>query len=179
MTFEMRIIALAIAAAALLGGLWAYGHHQYATGVNDTMTRYERAIATQKAQAKLELALANGRADRIQADWDKSRIQQEKTDVERTEEVAVLHARVLALGRLRDPGASPGRGNSGQAQGSQVASTDGSGQEHRPDADGLLSEYLTGLLLTRFTEAEGINTAYASCRSQLTGLSATVDANPQ
>ena len=136
---------------------------------------YDRAMAeataaTNQLKAQAAATLASEADKALQAERALSRLKnlQELQDAAHKSTVADLSDRLRRLagpaGRLRDPHAvGCGRG-SGGAPGA-AATTPSDRADNNPEASGLLSAGLSGLLQRLQLEADTINIAYASCRA--------------
>jgi hypothetical protein len=176
---QIRILAAALVLAAILGGIWGYGHHQHTQGLAEgdarTTARYEAALTKQKAQAQAQLDAALADKARIEAEYAHFKTQQESKDATNQTTVeglrAQLRAAAGAAGRLRDPNAAR-CGPSSDGATPPPAGPTGDSAGYPAQATGLLSAQLTGLLEQLTSEADAINLAYASCRAERLHLDA-------
>lgn len=128
-----------------------------------------RALEKQKQQASELLATETAKTRAAEEALRTFKLNQDKKDAQAQSTVADLSFRLRQLsadnaGRLRDPNAQ-GCGGSGSGPEAEAATAAGSGGEHPAHAGGLLSAELSGLLRQLAAEADAINLAYASCRS--------------
>lgn len=127
------------------------------------------ALKEQKKQASELLATETAKTRAAEEALRTFKLNQDKKDAQAQSTVADLSRRLRQLsadnaGRLRDPNA-PGCGGSGSGPEAEAATAAGSGADDRAHAGGLLSAELSGLLRQLAAEADAINLAYASCRS--------------
>lgn len=129
---------------------------------------YEDALTKQKEQASALLATETAKATAATKELQDFKITQEKEDAINNQTVSILadklHAMAGTAGRLRDPYQTGCGGGGGSAQSQTVGGTQ-SGQGDGAEAGGLLSPELTQFLFTKDREADAINRAYISCRS--------------
>lgn len=158
---------LAIAAAlvlALLLGLRQVDQRGY----DRAMAEAAAATNALKAQAAATLASETAKARTAEQALQALKSTQELHDADHQKTVADLSDRLRRLadpaGRLRDPHAAGCGGSSSSAPGA-AASAAGDRADDKPEAGGLLSVPLTELLGRIVREADTINIAYASCRS--------------
>lgn len=168
MSIQIKLIAFLLSVIALGGALLGYGHYQYGKGVKVTTSTYEAATAKQKAEAATTLASETEKTRSTEQALQTLKNQQELQDADHQKTVSALNDRLHSLagtaGRLRDPHqtgcGSGGRGTEGKAAGATPDRADDGAE-----AGGLLSKELSGLLQRLQLEADGINIAYASCRT--------------
>lgn len=127
-------------------------------------------VTQQKADAAARYEQLKTERDEAQARLNDAHRAQEKKDAENARVVSAQAERLRALaaahdGRLRDPYQDPGCGRGGGGAQGAVAAGAGAGAADVPEAGGLLSAQLSGLLLRLQLEADAVNDAYASCRS--------------
>lgn len=163
-----RLIAYAIAFAAIVAAVLGYGHRQYNKGVAITTATYEAALTRQKLEAATTLATETAKVVAVTQRLNDTLHQQETQDATNQATVAKYQAdlrRMAALpGGLRDPNATGcGRG-SGGTQGDIAASANG-GATDAAQTTGALSKEFSGLLLKLTADADEVNVAYASCRT--------------
>lgn len=167
---QAKLIAALLAFIALAGAVLAYGHWQYTRGVQHTATRYELAIKKQQAEAATLLSDETEKTRLLERALQAATHQQELKDATHQKAVSDLSDRLRRLAgfgmRLRDPNATPAGcwPSGGGAQGPTAAATGGRPADGAK-AGGLLSAELTGLLQQLQREADDINVAYASCRT--------------
>lgn len=127
------------------------------------------ALEAQKREAGGVLATETAKTRAAEESLRTFKLNQDNKDAQAQATVADLSRRLRQLsagtaGRLRDPNAQGCGGSSCGPQGEAVTPA-----PDRPgdaaEAGGLLSAELTGLLQRLASEADAINTAYASCRS--------------
>lgn len=158
----------ALAVLALLAALF-YGE-QYIEGRGYDRAKAEDAtqIERNKRQAADQLATETKRAGDAEAALQAMKNTQDLKDAENEKTVADLsdrlHRAAGPAGRLRDPHATGCGAGGGSAPG-KAPTAPGEGPKDRAEAGGLLSAELTGLLQRLTREADEINTAYASCRT--------------
>lgn len=181
----LRWLMLLGLALALTGGYLAWAQHQQQIGEDRITTRYQTAIAKQKAQAAEVLARETTRALDAERRLADLRDQREKDDATNTQTVNSLRARLRAAagpaGRLRDPFAQPAVARCGDGGGgAQTASaaTAASGAADATEAGGLLSKELTGLFQRLTAEADAVNKAYIACRGDAIDVRAVVNGAP-
>jgi hypothetical protein len=120
-------------------------------------------------EAKGLLAKLTTERDALQTQLTAAHAAQEKKDADNAKTIAAQDARLRGPaasapgGQLRDPNAGAGDCRAGPK--GDAAADAGSGQEHPPEAGGLLSGQLSGLLRKLTREADGINAAYESARA--------------
>ena len=137
-------------------------------GYDRAMAEFTAALNAQKAQAAAKLASETDKV--LQAERALSHLKnlQELQDATHQKTVADLSSRLRTLagaaGRLRDPHAT-GCGPSGGGAPGAAATAPGDRADNSPEASGLLSAGLSGLLQRLQLEADTINIAYTSCRA--------------
>lgn len=168
MTLQIKLIALALAIAALGAAFFGYGHHQYTKGVSITTAAYESALNKQKAEAAELLATETAKVRGAEQALQTIKNNQELQDADHQKTVANLSDRLRSLagptGRLRDPNA-PGCGLSSSGAPPDTAAAPGDSADHPAQTGGLLSVQLSDLLIRVLREADDINDAYSSCRA--------------
>jgi hypothetical protein len=158
-------LAAALAVAALLWGAW---HYVDSRGYNRAQAEYATAISAQKAQAAALLASETARVHAAEQALAAITQNQNIKDAENVQTLAILFDRLRAAagpaGRLRDPHAA-GCGGGGAGTPGATATGPGDRSEDSGQTGGLLSAHFTGLLQRMAREADDINAAYQSCRS--------------
>lgn len=162
----MKYVVGILGALVLVTGCYL-GYEHWANSLRaEGAAPYITAIAKQKADAAALLAnLTTKNAAKEKALQDFTNLSNERDDLhEKTEDIlAGKLAAANVAGRMRDPNA--GCGSGGASPGGQVAASADPGGKDAAQADGLLSAELTGLLARLTKEADTINDAYASCRT--------------
>lgn len=172
MTATTKLIALGVLLASLVAGLWAAYNAIDQGGFDRSEAIWKKAVADQKIEAAKTLATETGKVRAVEATLREFKRNQENTDATNKTTVAGLQRRLTSLagpaGRLRDPNAARcGGSGGGAAGGAGTGDRDRDGDD--PEAGGLLSPELTGLLRSQTEVADTINNAYISCRAQLFG----------
>lgn len=158
-------LAAALAVAVVLWSAW-----QYIDGRGYDRARAEcaAAIAEQKAKAAALLASETAKVRTAEQALQTITHTQNLKDAENAQNLAALSDRLRRAagptGRLRDPAATGCGAGSGGATGAATAGA-GDRATDPAQAGGLLSADFTGLLQRLAREADDINAAYASCRS--------------
>ena len=167
MMLQYKLIAYAIALAAIVAAVLGYGHYQYRKGVTITTATYEAALTRQKLEAATTLATETAKVAAVTQRLNDTLHNQEIQDATNQATVAKYQADLRRMadssGRLRDPNAGRGCGCD-SAQG-DIATSASAGAADRAEAGGLLSKELSGLLLKLTADADEVNIAYASCRA--------------
>ena len=167
MMLQYKLIAYAIAFAAIVAAVLGYGHYQYRKGVTITTATYEAALTRQKLEAATTLATETAKVAAVTQRLNDTLHKQEIQDATNQATVAKYQADLRRMadsaGRLRDPNA--GRGCSRGSPQGDIATSAGDRAGDGAEAGGLLSKELSGLLLKLTAEADEINLAYASCRA--------------
>lgn len=162
------IIAKIAAALALLTMLFFAEQYIEGRGYDRAVAENEAAINKQKVAAVGLLLSEIQRANKAERALQAFKNNQEQKDATNQKTIADLSERLRRLadpvGRLRDPNA-PGCGNGGGSPPGEVAPAPGDRPADQPEAGGLLSAELGGLLQRITREADDINAAYASCRA--------------
>lgn len=186
-TTLFKLLLAGLVALLLVSGYKNFVRMQRETGRTEQKAVDQKAVDQIKAAGRakydelLQDWLAQAKALRILKD------QQEVKDAQAKQFNADMEKRLRAVaaangGRLRDPAADAGgRGRGGGGAETGAASTPGCGGNDATETKGLLSKPLTELLLTLTSEADAINTAYASCRADayhVRGLVVPGDENP-
>ena len=126
------------------------------------------ALEAQKREAGGVLATETAKTRAAEESLRTFKLNQDNKDAQAQVTIADLSNRLHRLagnaGRLRDPNAQGCGGSSGSPKG-QAATPAPDRPGDAAEAGGLLSAELTGLLHRLASEADAINTAYASCRS--------------
>ncbi len=165
----MGIGAKLLMACVLLAAL--FGAEQYIEGLG-----YTRAVAEctarvekQKTDAAQTLAAETAKTRAAEKAVQELINQQDLQDATHQKTVSDLSDRLRRAagpaGRLRDPNATAGCGGGGGSPQGAAASATGDRAADTPEASGLLSADLSGLLQRLTREADDINTAYISCRA--------------
>lgn len=166
----MTDILIKIAAVmALLVILYTGEQYIEGRGYDRAKAEATAALEAQKRKAGEVLATETAKTRAAEESLRTFKLNQDNKDAQAQATVADLSRRLRQLtagtaGRLRDPNAQGCGGSSGGPQGKAVTPAPdrpGDGAE----AGGLLSAELTGLLQRLASEADAINTAYASCRA--------------
>lgn len=139
------------------------------------------ALEAQKREAGEVLAAETAKTRAAEESLRTFKLIQDNKDAQAQNTIAALSGRVRQLagpaGRLRDPNAQGCRGSGSGTQGEALPRTPdrpGDGAE----AGGLLSAELTRLLRRLASEADAINTAYASCRADINAVRAKLFSYP-
>jgi len=126
------------------------------------------ALEAQKREASEVLATEIAKTRAAEESLRTFKLNQDNKDAQAQNTIAALSGRVRQLagpaGRLRDPNAQ-GCGGSGSGAQGEAATPAPDRPGDGAEAGGLLSAELTGLLQRLASEADAINTAYASCRA--------------
>lgn len=154
--------------AVLLTIVGAFGAGEF-DGQDRAHTKDVAATETLKAQASATLAAETEKTRAAEQSLQKLTNAQNLKDADHEKIVANLSDRLRRAagpaGRLRDPNAA-GCGAGGGGTQSATASPANDSPADGTETGGLLSAELTGLLERLQSEADTINNAYASCRSQ-------------
>lgn len=165
-----RLLYLALSGALVLG-YTTWRDRQQDIGEQRAIQRYEATLAVQKNQAAQLLATETTRANAAERRARELIAQQEEKDASNLKTIGALAARLRAFagpdGRLRDPNAAAGRGGGGSGPAGAPAAAPADRPADPAQAGGLLSAELSELLRARLIEAEQINAAYTSCRTDL------------
>jgi hypothetical protein len=163
-TLLMRIAAI----AALLVILYTGEQYIEQRGADRQLAVDMAAINQQKAEAAALLANWTAKVHQVEQGFQELTNAQNIKDFDHEKTVADLSDRLRRIagpaGRLRDPHAA-GCGAGGSSTPSAAASAPGDRPADQPEAGGLLSADLSGLLQRITREADDINAAYASCRA--------------
>ena len=165
--------AMYLALIAALGlGYIAWEKHIRNDERSKVVAEYNQKIDAQKAEAQYQLDTETAKVILLNLQLRAFKDQQENSDVINSKAIALLadklHGRVLI-----DPNAARcGQGGS-SAEGTVVPNP-GVGAADKPEASGVLSVPLTGLLLSITREADEVNLAYISCRGTLINERAVV-----
>lgn len=139
-------------------------------------------IKEQKRVAAARLAELTAEVKAAQSALDEFRRNQEKADAIKRSIIDDQARRLAAAaaangGKLRDPNASGCRGGGGGPEGQDPARpVDGAADA--PQAGGLLSAQLSGLLQRLTREADAINDAYAVCKPDTVNLRRQLSPSP-
>lgn len=141
------------------------------------------AIEKLKADAAQELADQTGKTLALQQKLDAAKNAQEIRDAENRKAVAALSDRLRAAGgptlQLRDPfQPTPGCWGGSGSPAPQGASSAGDRSDNPAAAGGLLSPELTRFLQSKDDDADAINLAYISCRTDAQSLRDTLNSTP-
>lgn len=162
------LLSKAALAAMLVGALFYAEQRIEQRGYQRATSEFSTAIEAQKNKASQLLAMEAVRASAAEAALQAFKNQQELKDATHEKTVANLADRLHRLagpaGRLLDPNA-PGCGAGGAGTQGDTAAAPGDRAADDAQAGGLLSKELSGLLQRLQLEADTINIAYASCRS--------------
>jgi hypothetical protein len=151
--------------AGLLLALWAgyeaWADHQQDIGDQRATARYELALAKQRTEAATKLATVTAAVRAKELALNSFRDQQETLDAKHQATVAANARRLAAAvslhaGQLRDPNAAAQCGGGSGSAGSA---------DDPAQTGGLFSAAATRLLQRILREADEIDDAYASCRT--------------
>lgn len=161
------IVRLALVALLLLG--WAaWSVYQQGVGEKRATAVYNAAIDRQKLDAGATLARETGKTRAAEQTLQAFKNQQEILDAKNKLVVGALADQLRAAAgpaaRLRDPNAAGCGGGGGGAQAADPARA-GGGADDAAQAGGLFSAGATELFQRLTREADDINVAYASCRT--------------
>ena len=158
-------LAAVLAAIVLLFGAWQYVDGR---GYNRAAAEYTTAINDQKAKAAALLASETAKVHAAEQALQSITQTQNLKDANNVQTLADLSDRLRRAagpaGRLRDPHAAGCGAGGGGAPGAAAAAASDRATDHA-QTGGLLSERLSGLLRELAADADKINAAYASCRS--------------
>lgn len=160
----IRIAVIVGALSLLTAGYFAWAGHQQDIGQARATAVYEAQLAKQKDDAKILLAAETAKVKTAEKSLQDFSNQRAENDLVNEKTISVLAGRVHALGRLRDPGATVGRGGGGSGTQSAGSTSAGDSQAAGAQADRFLSAELTGFLQRQASDADEVNAAYASCR---------------
>lgn len=169
----LRGLVLAAVLGMLTAGYFGWREHQRAIGAQAQRIIDQQEMDKLKTEAMLKLETAlKAKAEAEKKLRDAATAQGVK-DAKNQNTVAELTARLGALsaagaGRLRDPNQASGCGGGGSGSPGTATAGSGIGASDAPQAGGLLSPQLTGLLQRLTAEADAINLAYISCREYAT-----------
>lgn len=168
-----RIVALLGVLVALCAAYVWWADVQQGIGATAERAIWSAALDKQKDEAREKLDAANARVGAAEAAADTARYSQDLKDAQNAKTTAELERKLLVAGnRLRDPNGAR-CGGSSTASGATGATRPSSGANDTPQAPGLLSTELSGLLRTLTREADAVNLAYIASRAdadQLRGL---------
>lgn len=163
------VVALALLLAVLGFGYGPWATHQQGIGEQRATTAYNAAIDQQKATAGKLLLVETDRANAATTALTDFKLDREKQDVENKSAIDRLAARLRAAagpaGQLRDPNAVAGCGGGGAGAPGADPAHAGSGAGDTSEAGGLFSAGATELFQRLTREADDINVAYTSCRT--------------
>lgn len=135
-----------------------------AAGVEITTERFESQIAKQKIEADKLIATETANVAATEKKLRDFKDNQEITDATNQKKISKLSNDVRhlsgALGRMRDPHSSNDCGPKGSP-----STSSGNSENNGAENGGLLSAEISQLLSTLTREADEINAAYISCRS--------------
>lgn len=164
----MSMTARLLLVAALLAGMFALEQYVEQRGYDRAEADYTAAIERLHADAAAKLADEVNKTRAAEQALNDAKNTQELKDATHTQTIANLSDRLRRAagpaGRLRDPNAAPCGLSGGGPEVGPTAPAD-AGATNAPEAGGLLSAELAGLLRQLTREADDINTAYASCRA--------------
>lgn len=177
----MSITARLLLVAALLGGLYMLERHIEQRGYDRAKADYTAAIERLHADAAAQLAEEVNKTRAAEQALNEAKNTRELKDATHTQTIASLSDRLRRAagpaGRLRDPNATHCGGSGGDPEGGP-ATTANAGATNAPEAGGLLSAELAGLLQQLTREADDINVAYASCRADAYTVRSTPEKLP-
>ena len=158
-------LAAALAAVVLLFGAWQYVDGR---GYNRAAAEYTTAINDQKTKAAALLASETAKVHAAELALQSITQTQNLKDANHVQTLADLSDRLRRAagpaGRLRDPHAA-GCGAGGSSSGIDAATAASGGAVNATQTGGLLSAAASEFLLTIAREADTINAAYQSCRT--------------
>lgn len=166
-------LACALLAAANVGQyrLWESAAAER-DSVKLQMSETLGGVKWQKAEAGRRLAALTDEVKRQQAELDSRQAAQETKDAQAKQTIGRLERELRSMSRagggggLRDPNAAPCRpGGGGGAAEAAAAGAPADRVGDPPEAGGLVSAPLEGLLLELTLEADRVNAAYRSCRA--------------
>ena len=157
-------------AIGLLAALFFAEQYIESRGYDRAQAEYQAALNAQKAQAAQTLAAQTERVRKVEQAAQTAVNQKNLKDLENAKKLDALRIALRTTAgpaeRLRDPHAAPPRcGGGGSSPAGQDPPAAHSGASNPAHAAGLLSEELTELLRGLTSDADGINAAYASCRT--------------
>lgn len=158
-------LAAALAVAVILFGAWQYVDGR---GYSRAAAEYTAAINDQKSQAAALLASETAKTRSAEQALQSITQTQNLKDANNVQTLADLSDRLRRAagpaGRLRDPHAA-GCGPSSSSAGSDAAAAPGDRATDPAQTGGLLSAAASEFLLTIARDADNINAAYQSCRT--------------
>ena len=169
----LRGVILAAVLGILTAGYFGWRAEQRSIGAAAQKAIDQQEMDKLKAEAMLKLEAAlKAKAEAEKKLRDAATAQGIK-DAKNQNTVAGLTSRLAALtaagaGRLRDPNQTSGCGGGGSGAPGTATAGSGAGAGDAPQAGGLLSPQLTGLLQRLTAEADAINLAYISCKTYAT-----------
>ena len=168
--FDSIVYWLLTAAVALMLLLaWSTDHFRAkARAAHNDLAQLQKEVSDQNRTAQATFERLTGERDRAQAALKHQREEQEKTDATNVTEIARLGDELKRRPvRVRlIPGSTTCGTGGGGTQGA-AATTDTPGAADPTEAHGLLPAGNSARLGVVIAEAETINAAYASCRTQL------------
>lgn len=160
----MNELMIKLIAAAGVVGLLGFGYLEWRDVQREAgAAPYKAKLATLQQQADDKLKAERERVAAIEQRMQADQLAQTKKDADNGKVIADLGRQLRDAGRLRDPGATTGRGGCGADR--DVTPGAAPGADDDPQGPGLLSAELSNLLRTQAAEADAINIAYASCRA--------------
>lgn len=170
-----RTLAFLAVIAALLGAIHYIDHGGYARAKAEDAA----VINAQKSEAAQELSAEKDKTRAVERALSALTHSQDLKDHDHEQAIADLSDRLRVAagpaGRLRDPHAAGCRSGGGVAPG-ETAASPGDRAADDAQAHGLLSADFTGLLQRLTREADDINAAYQSCRSDAYAVRQMLDA---
>jgi hypothetical protein len=170
----IKIIASLAVAAGLIAGFVLWSSHERGVGDARTTARYELVIVALKTEATRVLGVETAKVTATTKTLNDFKHNQELQDATNQTTVAAYERRLRTAagpaGRLRDPNAGAGCGNSGGGAPRPAATGPGDRANDPTQTGGLFSEAATGLLAELTKDADDINIAYASCRTDAINL---------
>lgn len=158
-------LAAVLAVAVMLFGAWQYVDGR---GYNRAAAEYTTAINDQKAKAAALLASETAKVHAAEQALQSITQTQNLKDANNVQTLADLSDRLRRAagpaGRLRDPHAT-GCGAGGAGAGIDAATAASGGATDPAQTGGLLSAAASEFLLTIARDADNINAAYQSCRT--------------
>lgn len=157
-----------LAGVAAMLVMWAayaaWADHQQGIGAKAERAIWIGAVDKQRDEARKQIDAANARVVAAENAASVARNAQNLKDAQNAKITSELERKLLVAGRLRDPNV-PRCGNGGAASGAASAFSPGTGTNDIPEAPGLLSADLSGLLRTVTREADEVNLAYIASRA--------------
>lgn len=174
----MNTLTRLVLVAALLGGLYMLERYVEQRGYDRAEAEHTAAIERLHADAAAQLADEVNKTRAAEQALNEAKNNQELNDATHTQTIASLSDLLRrAAGRLRDPNATPCGRSGGSPEGGPAAPAN-AGATNAPEASGLLSAELAGLLQQLTFDADAINAAYASCRADAYTVRSTPEKLP-